>query len=152
MLAGRKDEASTQFAAFEKEALAESDGVDNANRELIAYWLEHAGKPVEALALATSEIKRRRDVLTLDAYAWALYHNKRFAEARKQIDAAMKVGVRDARILYHAAAICAKLADHDAARTLLAHALATNPHATVARSARSLLAELERDPKPTSAR
>ena len=39
------------FARFEKEALRESAGPDNANRELVFYYVDHARRPAEALRL-----------------------------------------------------------------------------------------------------
>jgi hypothetical protein len=78
---------------------------DNANRELIFYYANRARKPAEALRVAEMEIARRQDVYTLDAYAWALHVNNRHAEARRQIDRALAVGVVDPLILKHADAI-----------------------------------------------
>jgi tetratricopeptide (TPR) repeat protein len=71
--AGSKKEARAAFAAFEAAARAESAGADNANRELVFYYVDHARKPAEALRLAEAEAAVRRDVYTLDAFAWALW-------------------------------------------------------------------------------
>ena len=101
-LAGRHQEAQRAFAEFEAKSLAESVRADNSNRELIFYYADHAHQPAKALAVAQQEFARRHDVFTLDAYAWALHLNGREAEARKQIDAAMSVGVRDPKMLNHA--------------------------------------------------
>jgi tetratricopeptide (TPR) repeat protein len=106
--AGKSAEAKEAFTQFERDARAEMKSRDNANRELIFYYTDHAGKPAEALRVATLEIGRRRDVRTLDAYAWALQANGRNSEARKQIEAALAVGTRDPRILHHAEAIAGK--------------------------------------------
>jgi len=103
--AGRRDEARASFERFEREALAESEGWDNANRELIRYYVDHAGRPEAALPIAERERARRRDVYTLDAYGWTLHALGRTAEARRAIAAALAVGVRDPEILDHAAAL-----------------------------------------------
>jgi tetratricopeptide (TPR) repeat protein len=103
--AGRNAEAKAAFAAFEREARAEMQGWDNANRELVFYYADHARRPAEALKVAELEYRRRKDVYTLDAYAWALHHNGRHAEAVAQIEKALQVGVRDPKIRRHADAI-----------------------------------------------
>ena len=66
--------------------------------------------------MARVEIARRRDIPTLDAYAWALYANGQYAEARVELDKALKVGIRDATLLGHAAAIAEKLKSHSEPR------------------------------------
>jgi len=68
---GGSDEAAPLFESFVANALAESKGWDNANRELIAYLVDV--DPAQALSIARREIDRRSDVFTLDAYAWALH-------------------------------------------------------------------------------
>jgi tetratricopeptide (TPR) repeat protein len=103
--AGRSREARQAFRRFERAAKAESASEDNANRELVAYYADHAGRPAEALRVAERELGRRRDVHTRDAYAWALFRNGRPREARREIEAVLAVGVRDPGILAHARAI-----------------------------------------------
>ena len=93
--AGRAAEARTAYAEFEKRALKEAEGWDNANRQLIFYYARHAGKPEEALRIARMEIARRQDVYTLDAYAWALYANSDHRQARDQISRVLAVGTKD---------------------------------------------------------
>ena len=100
--AGRTDEANAAFATFEAAALRESAGWDNANRELIFYYANHAQKPADALRIAEKEIARRQDVYTLDAYAWALHVNQRGGDAREQMARALAVGVRDPEVLARA--------------------------------------------------
>ncbi|HXE75003.1 MAG TPA: hypothetical protein VNN18_05100 [Candidatus Xenobia bacterium] len=108
--AGEKEEAARTFARFEQLARAEMDNADNANHELVFYYTDHAGKPAEALEVARKELARRRDVYTLDAYAWALHANGKLADAQQAIQSALAVGVRDPRILGHAEAIAARTA------------------------------------------
>jgi tetratricopeptide (TPR) repeat protein len=100
-----REEAKRTFAEFEHQALAESSQPDNANRDLIFYYADYANNPAKALQIAEQEFAQRHDVYTLDAYAWALYKNGRNAEAKKQMDSLLKVGVRDAPIFYHAGEI-----------------------------------------------
>ena len=93
------------FAEFERQAREISDKPDNANRELIFYYADYAHKPADALRVARAEIARRQDIATLDAYAWALYSNGQYAEARVELDKALKVGIHDATLSRHAEAI-----------------------------------------------
>ena len=108
-------EAETVLAEFERRAREVEGKPDNANRELIFYYCDYVRKPAEALRIARAEIDRRRDILTLDAYAWALYSSGQYQEARAQLDTALKVGIRSASLFDHAAAISGKLKDQTAA-------------------------------------
>ncbi len=103
-----KKEASKVFSQFEKAARRESGSWDNANRELISYYADYAKRQADALKLAESEMARRQDVYTLDAYAWALYRNGKFEQAQKIIDRALAVGVLDPQIHAHARMIAVK--------------------------------------------
>lgn len=79
--AGRRAEAKAIFTEFERMALKELQGADNANRELVLYYLDHANKPKEALRIVELEASRRRDVHTLAVYAKALRRNGKQREA-----------------------------------------------------------------------
>jgi tetratricopeptide (TPR) repeat protein len=118
-LAGKTDEANLAFAQFEQKSLLETGRGDNSNHELIFYYVDYAKQPEKALEVAQREIARRHDVFTLDSYAWALYANGQYAEARKQIDTALAVGVRDAKIFRHAGEIALKSGDRAAAEHFL---------------------------------
>jgi len=102
---GEAGEADKCFRSFEEQARGESAGWDNANRELVFYYADHAGKPEEALRIAQAEFARRKDVYTRHAYAWALFCNGRTAEAKQEIDVVLAVGTRDPEVLAHAEAI-----------------------------------------------
>jgi tetratricopeptide (TPR) repeat protein len=103
--AGRDAEARRAYADFAPLALRESAGWDNANRELVFYYANHAKKPAEALRIAEMELARRQDVYTLDAYAWALHASGRKREARDAIRRALDVGIKDPDVLARAAVI-----------------------------------------------
>jgi Tfp pilus assembly protein PilF len=118
-LAGRTQEAEKAFAEFEKKSIIESYLADNSNRELIFYYADHANESAKALEIAKREYASRHDVYTLDAYAWALYVNGRFEEARKQIEAALAVGIRDAKLFRHAGEIALKSGDRAKAKQYL---------------------------------
>ena len=123
-LAGRHEEASKSFAEFEQKALRESTLADNANHELIAYYIDHASKPAEALKLAEAEVGRRHDVYTLDCYAWALAANGKYGAANAEIQKALAVGVKDPRIVHHAASIAEHMTERSTANVIAPHPLA----------------------------
>ncbi len=139
-LAGRTDEANKAFAEFEQKSLKETNIGDNSNHELILYYADYANAPDKALAVATREIARRRDIHTLDCYAWALYKNGQYAEARKQIETALAVGVRDASMFRHAGEIELKAGDTAAAQRYLQQSVQLNTLGS--QQAREILAQL----------
>ena len=139
-LSGHDDDAIQAFAEFEKKSLLESSQADNSNRELTFYYADHAHQPAKALAAAEAEYARRHDVFTRDAYAWALHVNGRDQEARKQIEAALAVGIRDAKMLSHAGEIALQLGDRDTAMRYLQQA--NELHAPGSERAQVLLVEL----------
>ena len=99
--AGKGAEAAGAFQQFEAAALKVSQGEDNANRELILYYVDVAHKPQEALRIAKAEASARHDVMTMDAYAWALYAVGDVSEGRKQIAQVVSVGTKEPEILKH---------------------------------------------------
>ena len=125
-LDGKTDEAKKAFAEFEQKSLAETKRADKSNHELIFYYTDYTNQPAKELEVASREIARRHDVFTLDAYAWALYGNGQYAEARKQIETALAVGIRDAKIFRHAGEIALKAGDKPAAERYLREAVQLN--------------------------
>ena len=125
-VAGKTEEASKAFAGFEQKSLLETNRGDNSNHELISYYADYAHEPVKALEVAKRELARRHDVFTLDSYAWALYRNGQYSEARKQIGTALAVGIRDARIFRHAGEIALKAGDRAAAERYLKQSVELN--------------------------
>jgi tetratricopeptide (TPR) repeat protein len=140
--AGKLEEAKEAFRNFEKAARAEMSSWDNANGQLVSYYADHAGKPAEALEVASLEFERRRDIYTMDAYAWALHANGKNEEARKQIEAALAVGVKDPKLMFHAAAISAALGDRETATRGLQKTLETASCSEILSEARTLLETL----------
>jgi tetratricopeptide (TPR) repeat protein len=115
-LVGRAEEANKVFAEFEQKSLVESHRADNSNHELIFYYADHAHQPAKALEVAKWEVARRHDVYTLDSYAWALHVNGQCEEARKQIETALAVGIRDAKLFRHAGEIALECGDRATAQ------------------------------------
>lgn len=140
--AGQATEAASAFADFVAMARPLINNNDNANEELISYYLGRGHDAAEALRIAQLEITKRHDVNTLDAYAWALCGNGRYAEAQKQIAVALAVGVREARMFYHAGIIATKLRDDASASLYLKQSVELNPSSESAESAREALEKL----------
>jgi tetratricopeptide (TPR) repeat protein len=140
--AGQTTEAGLAYSDFATAARSLINSGVNANQELIFYYLGREHEPAEALRIAQVEIAKRHDVNTLDAYAWALCANGRYEEAEKQIAAALAVGVREARMFYHAGFIATKLHDDASAARYLNQSMELNPSAESAAAARAALQKL----------
>jgi len=132
--------AKRVFAGFETKSLLESGKKDNSNRELVFYYADHAHQPAKALQVAQQDCAWRHDVYTLDAYAWALHVNGQDAEARKQIETALAVGIRDAKLFCHAGEIVLKAGDVATAKRYLKQSAELNT--ADSEQARSLLASM----------
>ena len=157
--AGKTGDASAAFAKFEILGRQEMNGPDNCNRELVFYYTDYAARapapvaggvtglgPEEALRIARMEIERRQDVFTRDAYAWALHTNGYNEEAQEQIERALSVGIRNAKMLYHAGAIAAKLGDRSNAEDFWRQSVQANPTSEVAGRAKLALRSLDASP------
>ncbi|HEX8765448.1 MAG TPA: tetratricopeptide repeat protein [Candidatus Acidoferrum sp.] len=140
--AGQTTQASLAYGDFATTARAIIEGGDNANAELISYYLGHEHNSAEALRIAQIEIAKRHNVNTLDSYAWALYGNGRYEEAQKQIAVALAVGVREARMFYHAGLIAGKLHDDVSAARYLNQSVELNPYSECVSAAREALQKL----------
>jgi hypothetical protein len=99
--AGKVAEAKQLFAKFELQALREAESTDNANHELVAYYVDYAHEPQKALRIAKQELARRHDAYTLDAYAWALHASNDDARAASEFEKALAFGLRDPKVLEH---------------------------------------------------
>jgi tetratricopeptide (TPR) repeat protein len=106
---GHQEKATTAFRDFESAAQAAGDSQDRI--DLVFFYLDHKRDPGEALSIASKLSAERHDCGTLDAYAWALYNNGRYADAQTQMSRALEPGVRDPVYFCHAAQIAAKAND-----------------------------------------
>ena len=110
------------------------DGVEQADkdpvgtRDLVLYYCDHDRKLPRALELAEVEAKARKDVYTCDALAWARYKSGNLAGAERAAADALRLGTKDAGLLYHAGVIARALGRAEAAQDFLRRALAVNPH------------------------
>jgi tetratricopeptide (TPR) repeat protein len=97
-------------------------------RSLALFLVEHDRDLPRALELAQRDFAERPDIYGRDLLAWALFKNGRFDEADSTIAQALKVGTKDARVLYHTGMISMKRGNKAQARAYLEQALSVNPH------------------------
>lgn len=114
-------------------------------RRLALLWADRDIRLDEALTIAERENVARKDIYTADIYAWCLYKNGKFKEAKAAITEALKLKTNDARILYHAGMIEKGLGNKKEAAKLLQLAMETNPAFDVLQSenAKKALEELK---------
>jgi tetratricopeptide (TPR) repeat protein len=127
-LAGQHDEAKQSFQDFEKRALTQSNRAENANRELIYYYVDHAQQPAKALEIAKQEMAKRQDVFTLDAYAWALAGTGDYTGANAQLEKPLAMDVKDPKLLFHAGSIALHLHRSEQAQKYLKDAASRFSH------------------------
>ena len=125
---GRAEEAKKQYDLVEFiECTSVTAGGGTYSRQLALFYADHDVKLDEALAIAQRERAARSDVYTFDVLAWCIYKKGSFAEAKKAIDQALRLGTRDARIHYHAGMIEHALGNRRGAVKHLQLALKINP-------------------------
>jgi len=115
------------------------------NRELALFYADHDINTAQAVELALAELEVRKDVYGYDVAAWALYKDGRAMDALPLVERALRLGTRDARLLFHAGMIAGAAGDEERARALLEDALDINPRFSVLQEAeaRQALAALE---------
>ncbi len=107
--AGQTEAASVEFKKFEMQK------PQDATLQLISYYADRKNDPAQALALASKRAEMRHDAATLEVYAWALYRNAKFDEAKAQMEKALAVGLRNSVYFCQAARIAASANDGAAA-------------------------------------
>ena len=123
---GRPDEALAQYDLAEAmQRLYAANGV-TIDLELAAFTAAH-GDPSEAVELARHAYEQRPTIHAADTLAWALHRFGEDREADRYAREALRLGSRDARILYHSGAIAVAVGDTARARELLTQSLAGNP-------------------------
>lgn len=126
-LAGRDADAETQYTLVEKIGqLSESNGA-LYNRQLALFRADHDRKTAEAYEAARREYEVRRDVYGADTVAWTALKAGKIDEAQQAMKDAMRLGTRDAKLLYHAGMIARAAGDTAEARKQLEAALALSP-------------------------
>ena len=126
--------AARQYALFRtEEALFRANSVV-LDTEPTLFEADH-GSPALALQYARAGWQSRPFLEMADAYAWALYANKRYAEALQWSDRALATGWTNALFHFHRGMIERQLGRSAAARTDLQRALTLNAHFNVLQAA-----------------
>lgn len=133
--AGKKTEARQQAEMVDLVAKLEEAAGQKANRTLALIYANQDRNPAKSLELAEADLQVRQDIYTYDAYAWALFKNKRYNEAWSASEKAMKLGTPEAMFYYHAGMIANARAEAAAAKQFLEKALKLNPGFDVCQAA-----------------
>lgn len=124
--AGRGADARDQYALAEAmQALFEANGV-RSDLELAAFFADH-GNPQRAVELARDAFARTPSVRAADVLGWALLQAGNVGEAAHYAEEALRLGSKDARILFHAGLIAEAAGQADLARDRLGRAIELNP-------------------------
>jgi tetratricopeptide (TPR) repeat protein len=101
---GRSAQAARQFALVEAEheQFAASDVLPDVD---VTLYLADHGDATAALELAREQYAERPSIQVTDALAWALHANGRDAAALRYAREALRLGTKDALILFHAGMI-----------------------------------------------
>lgn len=127
---GNQEKAADYYEQAEAGMQEEAQDPASASahrREVALFYADHDRHLPQALELAQADLADRQDIYAYDTLAWALYQNDRFAEAKEAITEALKLGTKDARLLYHAGMIHFELGERNKASEYLRTALEINP-------------------------
>ncbi len=125
---GNPAEAQKQYKLVEYIGLLGHINQVLHNRDLALFYADHDRNLEESLTLARKEFEVRSDIYTWDALAWALYKNGKYSEAQEAMPHALRLGTRDATLLFHAGMIASKLGHETEAAQQLQAAIEINPH------------------------
>src|ERR671934_137655 len=126
-VSGREREARREYALVGAiERLFEANGV-RTELQTAVFDLDHRRDVADALARARRAYASAPGVYAEDALAWGLFRTGRCAEARAHSARALRLGTRDALLVFHRAMIerCLGAAS---TRSWFRRALALNPH------------------------
>jgi tetratricopeptide (TPR) repeat protein len=126
-LTGRPELADERYELVEAIGSLAASNRQVYDRQLAMFYADHDRNLGAALDLATAEIEVRKDVFGYDALAWALHKNDRNREAAHAIEEALRLGTRDASLLFHAGMIYDALGSEARAMRYLERSLALNP-------------------------
>jgi tetratricopeptide (TPR) repeat protein len=148
--AGRRDEASTQYALVAAiQQLYAANGVDT-DLEIALYTADHGSSEdlPEAVQKARAQVDVRPSIVAWDVLAWTLYRSGDLDGAAEASKEALRLGTRNALMQFHAGMIAAARGETAQAINFLESALDLNPHFSVryAPEARATLERLRATP------
>src|SRR5947208_1326179 len=126
-LSGRQAAARREYAlvgAIEK--LFAANGV-RTELQTAVFDLDHDRNVADALARARAAFESAPSIYAEDALAWGLYQSGRCREARTHSARALRLGTRDALLVFHRAMI-ERCLGSASAQSWFRRALAINPH------------------------
>jgi len=126
-VSGHEAAARREYAlvgAIEK--LFAANGV-RTELQTAVFDLDHDRNVVDALARARAAYEAAPSIYAEDALAWGLYRNGSCEEARRHSARAIRLGTRDALLVFHRAMI-ERCLGSASARSWFRRALAINPH------------------------
>ena len=124
LLGDAKAIAGDEAGAADAYARLEREGPKVDPRTYSLFLSSRGEKPERALALAEEEYAHRKDVLTEDARAFALFRAGKVKEAKASITKAGRLGTPDPRMVFHEGAIRLAAGEKKPAEALLRAALA----------------------------
>lgn len=126
-LAGREADARAQYDLVRNIARLDAGDGSLYSRQIALFLADHDLEPERAYASAVEEYETRRDVYGADAVAWTALKAGKTAEAAAASKEALRLGTKDAEMLYHAGMIALAAGDTATGRDYLERALALNP-------------------------
>lgn len=124
---GRKADAEKEYAAVEELHRKNTDVAVHDHIQMAYFYADHDRSLVQAMQFA-EEHKMSPNVNDADTLAWCYYKNNLLPQAKAASDRALSRHTPDARYLFHAGMIAAKMGDRVGAQKDLYQALSMNPN------------------------
>jgi tetratricopeptide (TPR) repeat protein len=129
--AGQPDEAAKQYALVDAmQQLYRQNGVDT-DVEMALFDADHDRNLDEGLKQARAGYKKRPSIKAADVLAWTLYKTGNAQDAEQYSQEALRLGTKDALMIFHAGMIESALGHRDAAIAYLQQAVTINPHFSI---------------------
>lgn len=128
---GDSANAKKQYELAEFVYKTQENGGMDVGIEKALFMADHDIRLSDTLAAAEAAAKTRRDVHTLDAYAWVLYKSGRYADALAIQKEALRLDTQNPLFYYHLGMIYSKLGDAQNAKANVQKALNLNPHFSI---------------------